>query len=664
VIPHRRTPRALATLAAVAGAAASAHAADWVVRPVRLGEGSPGPIRNVDVMIRGTDVAVGYTVGGAPAVHLSTLPAGASFFDHQSSAGPISPLASASFAVDSAGFIHYAYRGTGGLRVGTETAGWGLGMLEGPHTSGQAYTIRTPLPLVDVDSRGVPSLLATDLAGNRVLSRFDVPSGTWFDLTLPAPPIPSVAGPYQSSLAFTRDDRAVVSYINLATPTTLVTAIHDDALEWRTFTRAVIDPNSAVRGVSVTALPDGDIAVAYNAPDGLRVDTFDGGDWSSELVSGVRSHLLPNSLTVDADGRLAIAYAPRATNVTVPLHVARRSDTGWADETLPVSGWYGSLTFDAANNPYVGVFNGLDVLLAGTTIAALPQADLGLDGSVTSDDIPALTQAILHPATFLSTRPDLTTADLVAIADRDGDLRLTTNDARLFVDSLAATPLPGLPDRTSGYLALDQADLDPATGSGAGNFFGTLLSTGAPYSPGDSRLDITGGPDGAPDGRIDSAEADLLVTALTPAPAPVGVAFEATLSDPRLDFNLDGSVDAADLRFLIHDLLETTEGDADLDGTIDADDFALVDRGHARQLPGWSAGDFNADGAVTTADYLFLDAAFAAQSGGTLSTAFLSMRETQFGADYLSSLVTSIPEPSIVACPALLLGLMRRRHHR
>jgi autotransporter-associated beta strand protein len=109
----------------------------------------------------------------------------------------------------------------------------------------------------------------------------------------------------------------------------------------------------------------------------------------------------------------------------------------------------------------------------------------------------------------------------------------------------------------------------------------------------------------------------------------------------------------------------TYAGDANLNGRIDTDDYTLLDRGLARGGSSWITGDFTYDGQVTSADYLLIDRSLASQSG-PLSAALLALREAQFGADYVSALVTSIPEPAslLAACGLALLPLTRRRYRR
>ena len=104
----------------------------------------------------------------------------------------------------------------------------------------------------------------------------------------------------------------------------------------------------------------------------------------------------------------------------------------------------------------------------------------------------------------------------------------------------------------------------------------------------------------------------------------------------------------------------TYYGDANMDGRINADDFALIDRGFAKHLTGWTNGDFNYDNSVTPADYLLIDRVFAQQSG-PLSPSFLAMRESQFGDAYVSQLLASVPEPSSLTCLLAGLAFLTRR---
>jgi hypothetical protein len=108
-----------------------------------------------------------------------------------------------------------------------------------------------------------------------------------------------------------------------------------------------------------------------------------------------------------------------------------------------------------------------------------------------------------------------------------------------------------------------------------------------------------------------------------------------------------------------------TPGDANRNGVIDADDFALLDRGYANGLFGWSNGDFSGDGVVGEADYLILDSTFA-QAGNALTPALLAEREATFGSEYVESLLVAIPEPGSALALAgwAVAGLAGRQRQR
>jgi hypothetical protein len=111
-------------------------------------------------------------------------------------------------------------------------------------------------------------------------------------------------------------------------------------------------------------------------------------------------------------------------------------------------------------------------------------------------------------------------------------------------------------------------------------------------------------------------------------------------------------------------LLPTLAGDANLDGLITPDDYALLDRSYARSLSNahWTDGDFNYDGAVDASDYLLIDTALGQAQG--FSPGFLAQREQQFGAAYVSTLLSSVPEPSAIAGVFAGLGCAASRFRR
>ena len=107
----------------------------------------------------------------------------------------------------------------------------------------------------------------------------------------------------------------------------------------------------------------------------------------------------------------------------------------------------------------------------------------------------------------------------------------------------------------------------------------------------------------------------------------------------------------------------TLYGDANLSGAIDSDDYTLLDRAYARSLSDahWQDGDFNYDGAVDANDYLLIDTTLGQSQG--LTPDFLSTRESQFGAAYVSQLIASIPEPtSLLAGCGFAFSVLHRRH--
>jgi parallel beta-helix repeat protein len=88
---------------------------------------------------------------------------------------------------------------------------------------------------------------------------------------------------------------------------------------------------------------------------------------------------------------------------------------------------------------------------------------------------------------------------------------------------------------------------------------------------------------------------------------------------------------------------EQLAGDANWDGRINADDYALIDRGFARHLTGWSNGDFNGDGKVDSKDYLIIDTQDIAMSGGTAVPAVMAAeRADEFGKRYVKKLKAAV----------------------
>ncbi|HZZ44460.1 MAG TPA: hypothetical protein VFE58_16110 [Tepidisphaeraceae bacterium] len=105
----------------------------------------------------------------------------------------------------------------------------------------------------------------------------------------------------------------------------------------------------------------------------------------------------------------------------------------------------------------------------------------------------------------------------------------------------------------------------------------------------------------------------------------------------------------------------TMMGDANLDGKINADDYALIDRGMQLHLGGWAFGDFDYSGSVDSMDYWLLDHAYLTQNGLQGDNSLLAGREAEFGAGYVTSLLASIPEPTMAGGLGLGVLLLRKR---
>lgn len=124
------------------------------------------------------------------------------------------------------------------------------------------------------------------------------------------------------------------------------------------------------------------------------------------------------------------------------------------------------------------------------------------------------------------------------------------------------------------------------------------------------------------------------------------------------------TVDATSLLMAV-----TYIGDLNFDGKVDGDDFALIDRakllygvststdprGIAADEAQWVNGDVNYDGVIDANDYALIDKTYGILHGG-LSPDFLAMREAEFGSDYVTSLVASVPEPGTIGLAAVAIG--------
>ena len=138
------------------------------------------------------------------------------------------------------------------------------------------------------------------------------------------------------------------------------------------------------------------------------------------------------------------------------------------------------------------------------------------------------------------------------------------------------------------------------------------------------------------DGSLTSDDIDMLFAAVT-----------TSSSDIEFDLNSDGRVDVEDRRFWIHDLAQTSFGDANLDGAFDSKDFVLAFQAgeYEDDIAGnssWETGDWNLDGEFDSADF------FVAFQGGTYERGVVAV---------------SIPEPAfrLIWLVVPIIALRRRR---
>ncbi len=120
------------------------------------------------------------------------------------------------------------------------------------------------------------------------------------------------------------------------------------------------------------------------------------------------------------------------------------------------------------------------------------------------------------------------------------------------------------------------------------NWQAALPSPGRPWLPGD----VNG------DGLVNATDIDMTCLA-----AGVGGQNQVII----YDHNRDEQVNDADVEFLVHDILDTTIGDANLDGNFDTADFVLVLMAGEYEdgIPnnsGWAEGDWNCDQEFDTGD--------------------------------------------------------------
>lgn len=91
----------------------------------------------------------------------------------------------------------------------------------------------------------------------------------------------------------------------------------------------------------------------------------------------------------------------------------------------------------------------------------------------------------------------------------------------------------------------------------------------------------------------------------------IDVAFEH-VDTATIDLNFDGSTNAADVNYLITELVGIPPGDANLDGIVDLADFSTLKSNFAQTSKGWRDGDFNGNAVVELDDFRILKDHFGA----------------------------------------------------
>jgi len=261
-------------------------------------------------------------------------------------------------------------------------------------------------------------------------------------------------------------------------------------------------------------------------------------------------------------------------------------------------------TNGAYRNPFTGTYS----YTAGSPLNTrnLIAGDFNGDGQRNLNDIPDMVAAYLNPVGWATTAPGSSAANPAIpeiLGDFDGDGNFTAADVRYFADGLALDPVTGQLDRQAAFIAVDTAF--------GGNFFGTTIAGGLPYTLGDSRFDVAGNvasrgakPTGH-DGVVDTTDLAYIEANF----GDWASLTDAQLIDLSCDMTGDLKVDQQDVLALKAVLgLGALCGDTNCDGVVDTADidnfvYVVVNGAAAPGCPtSLDAADTNGDGAVDTAD--------------------------------------------------------------
>lgn len=172
------------------------------------------------------------------------------------------------------------------------------------------------------------------------------------------------------------------------------------------------------------------------------------------------------------------------------------------------------------------------------------------------------------------------------------DLLPGNDDLRLYVNPIPGEPEPALADAIKTDIDLGVPNRFSLTGPGAFSFdefrIGTTFADVLPTSL--TTCDLNS------DNVCDVSDIDVLSEKI-----------RAAELDVRIDFNQDGKLNDSDRVWFVHNLLETSLGDANLDGQFDSGDLVQVFRvgeyeDAIEMNSTWPDGDWDGDGDFTTSD--------------------------------------------------------------